>query len=334
MVRFTTVRIAAQQTTKSILKIQQYRHKAMKHLASIFDLTSDDVMDILETAEDLKEKHMSGNPDSPLKNHVATLVFEKPSLRTRLSFEAAMTHLGGSASFFSGQDAGLYGRESLPDIARVISGYSDVVVLRTFSHELITEFCEWSSCPVINGLSDEFHPCQALTDLFTIRESFGALTDEKLVFVGDGNNVCASLAVLTSMLGLPMTLACPAGYELSDDIVKQLKQTCPDSKFTQTNDPIEAVKDANIVYTDVWASMGQEEEEEKRKKDFAGFQVNAELLAHAPSDCRFMHDLPAKRGLEVTDEVMESRNSIVFQQAENRMHLAKGLLTWITRTGH
>ncbi|NQV27601.1 MAG: ornithine carbamoyltransferase [Rhodopirellula sp.] len=306
----------------------------MKHLASLFDLTADDVMDILETAERLKEKLSSGDPETPLSNRVATLVFEKPSLRTRLSFEAAMIHLGGSASFFSGQDAGLYGRESLPDIARVISGYSDVVVLRTFSQELIDEFCQWSTCPVINGLSDEYHPCQALTDLFTIRESFGALTDEKLVFVGDGNNVSASLAVLTSMLGLPMTLACPSGYELPDEFMSRLKETCPDSQFTQTNDPIAAVKDADIIYTDVWASMGQEEEEGKRKKDFAAFQVTAELLAQAPDGCRFMHDLPAKRGLEVTDEVMEGPHSIVFQQAENRMHLAKGLLTWIVTKGH
>lgn len=301
----------------------------MQHLSTLFDLSADDVMDILETAESLKEQHTAGTGTTPLENRVATLVFEKPSLRTRLSFEAAMAHLGGSASFFSGTDAGLYGRESLPDIARVISGYSDVVVLRTFSQELINEFCEWSSCPVINGLSDEYHPCQALTDLFTIREHFGALTDEKLVFVGDGNNVSASLALLTSMVGLPMTLACPSGYELPDEFLDRLRELCPDSQFTQTNDPRDAVKDADIVYTDVWASMGQEEEEEKRKKDFADFQVTAELLALTPSRCRFMHDLPAKRGLEVTDDAMEHSKSIVFQQAENRMHLAKGLLTWI-----
>jgi ornithine carbamoyltransferase len=306
----------------------------MKHLATLFDLTPDDVMDILETAERLKEKHFAGNPETPLNNRMATLVFEKPSLRTRLSFEAAMTHLGGSASFFTGQDAGLYGRESLPDIARVISGYSDVVVLRTFSQELIDEFCKWSSCPVINGLSDLYHPCQALTDLFTIREAFGSLTDEKIVFVGDGNNVSASLAMLTSMLGLPMTLACPPGYELPDDFIAKLNEKCPDSQFTQTNDPITAVKDASIIYTDVWASMGQEEEAEKRKKAFADFQVTTELLALAPAHCRFMHDLPAKRGLEVTDEAMDSPQSIVFQQAENRMHLAKGLLTWIVRKAH
>lgn len=301
----------------------------MKHLRTLFDLTTGDVMDILEIAEGLKESHATGVEENPLKNRVATLVFEKPSLRTRLSFEAAMVHLGGSASFFTGQDAGLYGRESLPDIARVISGYSDVVVLRTFSQQLIEDFCQWSSCPVINGLSDEYHPCQALTDLFTIRESFGALTDEKLVFVGDGNNVSASLALLTAMVGLPMTLACPVGYELSDEFLAKLNRTYPEAKFSQCNDPIAAVKDADIIYTDVWASMGQEEEEERRKKDFADFQVTSELLAQAPDSCRFMHDLPAKRDLEVTDEVMESSNSIVFQQAENRMHLAKGLLSWI-----
>lgn len=306
----------------------------MKHLTTLFDLTTDDVMDILETAESLKEKHSAGILDTPLSNRVLTLVFEKPSLRTRLSFEAAMTHLGGGASFFSGKDAGLYGRESVPDIARVISGFSDVIVLRTFSQELVNEFCELSTCPVINGLSDAYHPCQALTDLFTIRESFGALTDEKLVFVGDGNNVSASLAIITSMLGLPMTLACPPGYELKSTFIEQLKIAYPGSQFTQTNDPVTAVRDADVIYTDVWASMGQEEEEAKRKQDFADFQVNSELLAQAPKTCRFMHDLPAKRGLEVSDDVMDSPQSIVFQQAENRMHLAKGLLTWLVKKAH
>ena len=306
----------------------------MKHLATLFDLTTDDVMDILEMAESLKEKHSAGIAETPLSNQVLTLVFEKPSLRTRLSFEAAMTHLGGAASFFTGKDAGLYGRESLPDIARVISGFSDAIVLRTFSQELVEQFVEWSSCPVINGLSDSYHPCQALTDLFTIRESFGALTDEKLVFVGDGNNVSASLALLTSMLGLPMTLACPSGYELSQEFIDRLNKKCPDSQFTQTHDPVAAVKDADVIYTDVWASMGQEDEAEKRKKAFADFQVTMELLDEAPKHCRFMHDLPAKRGLEVTDEVMESPHSIVFQQAENRMHLAKGLLAWTLKHDH
>ena len=303
----------------------------MRHVTTLFDLTPDDVMDIFETAEKLKQQHKSGEFSRPLENRVLTLIFDKPSLRTRLSFEAAIGQLGGSAFFFTAKDAGLYGRESLPDVARVVSGYSDAIVLRTFSHKMVEDFCEWSTCPIINGLSDDFHPCQAMTDLFTIREVFGALTDEKLVFVGDGNNVAASLAILCGMLELPFTLCCPPGYEIPDSTVASLLERYPEAHLTQTNDIDAAVADANIIYTDVWASMGQEDEATERKAAFAPYQVNAALLAKAPANCRFMHDLPARRGLEVTDEVMDGRQSIVFQQAENRMHLAKGLLAWLLK---
>lgn len=306
----------------------------MRHVTTLFDLTPDDVMDIFETAETLKEKHAAGEVVRPLENRVLTLIFDKPSLRTRLSFESAMAHLGGSASFFTAKDAGLYGRESLPDVARVVSGYSDAIVLRTFSHKTVEDFCEWSSCPIINGLSDDFHPCQAMTDLFTIREVFGALTDEKLVFVGDGNNVSASLAILCAMLELPFTLCCPHGFEIPEATVTCLKDRYPEAMLTQTNDIDAALADADVVYTDVWASMGQEDEADERKQAFAPYQVNGELMAKAPSRCRFMHDLPARRGLEVTDEVMDGPNSIVFQQAENRMHLAKGLLAWTLKHDH
>lgn len=303
----------------------------MRHVTTLFDLTPDDVMDIFETAEHLKEKHVAGEVVRPLENRVLTLIFDKPSLRTRLSFESAMAHLGGSAAFFTAKDAGLYGRESLPDVARVVSGYSDAIVLRTFSHKTVEDFCEWSSCPIVNGLSDDFHPCQAMTDLFTIREVFGALTDEKLVFVGDGNNVAASLAILCGMLELPFTLCCPPGYEIPDATVTSLLDRYPEAKLTQTNDIDAALAGADVIYTDVWASMGQEDEAAERKAAFAPYQVNAQLLAKAPSGCRFMHDLPARRGLEVTDEVMDGPQSIVFQQAENRMHLAKGLLAWLLK---
>ncbi|MBI1312039.1 ornithine carbamoyltransferase [bacterium] len=306
----------------------------MRHITTLFDLTPADVMDIFETAEQLKEKHAAGDFVRSLENRVLTLIFDKPSLRTRLSFEAAIGQLGGSASFFTAKDAGLYGRESLPDVARVVSGYSDAIVLRTFSHKTVEDFCQWSTCPVINGLSDDFHPCQALTDLFTIREVFGALTDEKLVFIGDGNNVAASLAILCGMLELPFTLCCPAGYEIPDATVASLLDRYPESKLTQTNDLDAALADADIIYTDVWASMGQEDEADERKAAFAPYQVNAQLLAKAKPSCRFMHDLPARRGLEVTDEVMDGPHSIVFQQAENRMHLAKGLLAWLLKGEH
>lgn len=306
----------------------------MRHVTTLFDLTPDDVMDIFETTARLKEKHAAGEVVRLLDNRTLTLIFDKPSLRTRLSFESAMAQLGGSSSFFTAKDAGLYGRESLPDVARVVSGYSDAIVLRTFTHQTIEDFCVWSSCPIINGLSDDYHPCQALTDLFTIREEFGALTDEKLVFVGDGNNVAASLAILCGMLELPFTLCCPPGYEIPEATVTSLVDRYPNVQLVQTSDLDAAVADADIIYTDVWASMGQEDEAEKRKAAFAPYQVNVEVLAKAPSRCRFMHDLPARRGLEVTDDVMDGPRSIVFQQAENRMHLAKGLLAWLLRRDH
>ena len=301
----------------------------MRHLTTLFDLNADDVRAILARATELKALAVKGDRPAILQNRVLTQIYDKPSLRTRLSFDAAMVHLGGESVFFTAQDAGLYGRESLADVARVVGGISDAIVLRTFSHTTIEEFCEWAPCPVINGLSDDYHPCQALTDYFTVQEIFGELSGQKIVFVGDGNNVAASLAILSSMLGLPMTLACPVGYELDETIFAEIRKCYPDSQFTHSHDPIEAVKNADVIYTDVWASMGQEAEAQKRNAAFTGFQVNAELLAAAPSTCRFMHDLPARRGLEVTDEVMDGEQSVVFQQSENRMHLAKGVLAWL-----
>jgi len=305
----------------------------MRHLTTLFELTTDDAFDIFDRAAELKQRLRSGDRTSLLPNRVLTQIFDKPSLRTRLSFEVAMMQLGGSSSFFTARDAGMYGRESLPDIARVVSRLSDVVVLRTFSHAMIEEFRNCSSCPVINGLSDDYHPCQALTDLFTIREVFGSLDSKRLVFIGDGNNVASSLAIICGMLGMSMVLACPPGYELQDGLLNRIRLFYPLADISQTNDPLVAVRDADIIYTDVWASMGQEDEAEVRKRDFGRFQVNSQLLAHAPKTCRFMHDLPARRGLEVTDEVIDGRQSIVFEQAENRMHLAKGLLAWMLMPG-
>lgn len=305
----------------------------MRHLTTLFELTTDDAFDIFDRAAELKQRLRSGDRTSLLPNRVLTQIFDKPSLRTRLSFEVAMMQLGGSSSFFTARDAGMYGRESLPDIARVVSRLSDIVVLRTFSHAMIEEFRNCSSCPVINGLSDDYHPCQALTDLFTIREVFGSLDGKRLVFIGDGNNVASSLAIICGMLGMSMVLACPPGYELQDGLLNRIRLFYPLADISQTNDPLVAVRDADIIYTDVWASMGQEDEAEIRKRDFGRFQVNSQLLAHAPKTCRFMHDLPARRGLEVTDEVIDGQQSIVFEQAENRMHLAKGLLAWMLTPG-
>ncbi|MDP7274108.1 MAG: ornithine carbamoyltransferase [Planctomycetaceae bacterium] len=301
----------------------------MRHLASLLDVTAEEIGEVLDLASSLKTNWLAGERPDRLGGRVLTQVFEKPSLRTRASFSAAMAHLGGSSQFFSAADAGLGGRESLEDVARVISGYSDVLVLRTFSQQTIEQFAAVASCPVVNALSDDRHPCQALTDLLTIREIFGDLAGRRLVFVGDGNNIARSLAIACGRMGLAMTLSAPAGYEFEEEFLELLHEQMPGATVTQVADPAVAVTDADVVYTDVWASMGQEEEKTERQQAFAGYQVNAGLMSRAPDGCRFMHDLPARRGLEVTDEVIDGPQSVVFDQAENRMHLAKGLLLWL-----
>jgi ornithine carbamoyltransferase len=305
-----------------------------KHLTSVFDLAPDDVEDILAISADLKQRLSHGDRPPLLQGKVLTLVFEKPSLRTRNSFEAAAIQLGGGSVFLTTQDAGLNGRESLADVARVLSAYSDVIVMRTFRQSLIEDFARLSNCPVVNGLSDELHPCQALTDLFTIQESFGRLAGLRIVYVGDGNNVAASLAMAAAYAKMPITVCSPRGYELPAAFVADLQRRIPGAELTLTDDPVRAVKDADVVYTDVWASMGQESQADARQRVFASYQVNGALMAAAPQSARFMHDLPAKRGLEVTDEVMDGPQSIVFRQAENRMHVAKGLLVWLLGADH
>jgi ornithine carbamoyltransferase len=321
----------AQSTATRSSHPDRLRLVTMKHLTSLDDLTPDEFGEILDTAAELKAKFHKGERPPLLAGAVLALVFEKPSLRTRISFEAAMTHLGGASIFLSGSDAGLNGRESLADVARVLSSYSDAIVLRTFSQQLIEDFAQLAACPVINGLSDERHPCQALTDLMTIRERFGSLAGRRLVFVGDGNNVARSLAIATAYAGMSMTLCTPPGYELDAAFITNLNKRVPATDFTLVNDPAKAVREADVVYTDVWASMGQEAEADKRSRVFAAYQVNAALMAKAPAECVFMHDLPARRGLEVTDEVLDGPQSIAFEQAENRMHLAKGLLAWLLK---
>ncbi len=301
----------------------------MKHLTSLYDLTPSDLTDVLTRAADLKALFKKGERPPLLQGRVLAQLFEKPSLRTRNSFEAAMIHLGGSGIFLTTAEAGLNGRESLEDIAKVLSSFSDIITMRTFSHQLIVDFSKHSSCPVINGLSDERHPCQALTDLLTIQEIFGKLKGMHLVFVGDGNNVSMSLAIASAMSGMKLTLAAPKGFEFSNEFMRGLSKRYPQHDVHQVHSAKDAVKTADVVYTDVWASMGQEDDAVRRMRAFADFQVNEELMQAAPQDARFMHDLPAKRGLEVTDGVMDGSQSIVFQQAENRMHLARGLFAWI-----
>lgn len=305
----------------------------MRHLRTLFDLTAEELQEILAISAELKAKFQQGERPPVLQGRVLAMLFEKPSLRTRNSFEAAMIQLGGGAVFLTTAEAGLNGREAFGDVARVLSSYTDAIAMRTFSQELINDFAEVSRCPVINALSDDRHPCQALTDLLTLQEVYGDLSQRKLVFIGDGNNVARSLVIAASILGMPLTVCTPPGYEIDEAFQADLKSRFPAAEISYLTDPAEAVRDAAAIYTDVWASMGQESESESRSKVFAPYQVNAQLMAQAPEGCKFMHDLPAHRGEEVSDEVMDGPNSIVFQQAENRMHLAKGLLVWLINGG-
>ncbi|MCA8995454.1 MAG: ornithine carbamoyltransferase [Planctomycetaceae bacterium] len=301
----------------------------MKHLLSLFDLSSEDVRDVLDFARRLKQETLAGERRPLCAGKILSQVFEKPSLRTRVSFEAAMSQLGGSGIFLTAKDAGFEGRETKEDIAKVLGGYSDVIVLRTFSQQLIETFRDHAGCSVINGLSDDYHPCQALADILTIEEHFPESEGRKVVYVGDGNNVARSLALICGHVGAQFAIAAPQGYWLTDDFLKKAKTKFPNLTIEQTDQPFEAVQNADIIYTDVWASMGQEQEKDQRAKTFAPFQVTKKLLDSANKDAKFMHCLPARRGLEVTDEVMSDPRSIVFPQAENRMHLAKGLFAWM-----
>jgi len=284
----------------------------MRHLDSLSRLSAQDCRDILRLAADVKSLCKQGKRPRLLDGRMLTLVFEKPSLRTRVSFEAAIAHLGGSSLFLTCAEAGLNGREAIADVARVLGSYSDWIVTRTFSHHLVDEFVCHAGCHIINGLSDQAHPCQALSDLFTIEEILGSLAGKKLAFVGDGNNVARSLALAAAFLGTDFVIASPASYQLTVDFVADLKKEVPGASLTLTHDPARAVADADIVYTDVWASMGQEAEQEKRKQVFAPYQVNAALMRQAPPTAKFMHCLPARRNMEVTDDVLDGPRASSF----------------------
>jgi ornithine carbamoyltransferase len=303
----------------------------MRHLITLADLKSSEVERIFAISEDLKSKCEQGLREPLLPGRVMALLFEKPSLRTRVSFEAAITHLGGNAMFL-GEDVGWNnGRESLADFGRVLSQYVDVIVMRTKSHQSVLDLAKHADCPVINGLTDLDHPCQALADIFTMREVFGTLAGLKLTFVGDGNNVARALARCCGKVGMKFHLATPPGYEFDAAFLASLKQDVPQLELTMGNDPRAAVRDAQCIYTDVWTSMGQESEMEARRKIFAPFQVNAKLMSQAPADAIFMHCLPARRGEEVTDDVIDGPQSRVVQEAANRMHAQKGVLAWLLR---
>ena len=303
----------------------------MRHLLTLTDVTSAEISRIFAITEDLKTKYQAGIREPLLPGRVMALWFEKQSLRTRVSFQAGMTHLGGS-SMMLGDDVGFGKRERVDDFSRVLSELVDIIVLRCKKHETVESLAEFSTCPVINGLTDKAHPCQALADLYTVRECVGKLAGVKMAWVGDANNVARSLALACGRTGVELAVASPAKYQFDGEFLKTLDRECPDLKLTLTEDPHEAVRGADAVYTDVWASMGQEKEQEQRRRDFADYQVNGPLMQSAPTEAIFMHCLPAKRGEEVTDEVIDSPNSVVVQQAGNRMHVQKGIVMWLLGT--
>ncbi len=300
----------------------------MRNLLTVSDLQSGEIERIFAITQDLKTKYEQGLREALLPGRVMGMLFEKPSLRTRVSFEAGMINLGGSALFL-GDEVGFGSRESVADFGRVLSQYVDIVVVRAFRHRTAVDLARYCTCSVINGLTDFAHPCQALADLYTLKELTGGLKGHTLAYVGDGNNVAHSLAEGCGKMGMRFVVASPPGYEFKASFLKHVEKEVPELDLHVTKDPSEAVREASAVYTDVWTSMGQEKESSKRRQDFAAYQVNADLLAKAPDGAYFMHCLPAHRGEEVTDEVIDGPQSIVVQQAANRLHVQKGILAWM-----
>lgn len=299
---------------------------AQEDFLSLKDYSTEEILDLLNLAIELKKPENKHLP--LLKGKVLGMIFEKSSTRTRVSFEAGMLQLGGHAMFLSSQDTQLGRGETIADTARVLSGYLDGLMIRTFHQSAVEELAQYSSIPVINGLTDDYHPCQVLADLMTLIEHFGELKGRKLAYIGDGNNMANSLMIGAAKVGLDIAIAAPKGYEPQAEMVELAQAIAKDtgSVVTVTHDPVEAVKNSDAIYTDVWASMGQEAEAIKRLNDFAGFQVNADLVQHAKADYIFMHCLPAHREEEVTTDILEGPHSVIFQEAENRLHAQKAVL--------
>jgi ornithine carbamoyltransferase len=300
----------------------------MRHFLSIADFSRAELIDLLDLAARLKEERKNGGNPPLLKDKVLGMIFQKPSLRTRVSFDMAMRHLGGDALYLSPSEVGLGKRESIADVSRVISRYVDGVMARVFDHDHILQLAEHASIPVINGLSEFNHPCQALADALTIREIHPELEGLNVSFIGDGNNVAVSLLFTCAKLGMHFSIATPEGYELPGPAVQQAREMAGESgsSIQQTHDPAEAAHEANVLYTDTWVSMGQEDEVESRLTLFQPFQLNASLLAKSAGNAIVMHCLPAHRGQEITDEVADGAQSVIFDQAENRMHAQKAIL--------
>lgn len=299
-----------------------------KDFIAIADYSPGDLQGLLDLAISLKKEHAQGGNKPVLKGKVLAMVFQKPSLRTRVSFDMAMRHLGGDALYLSPSEIGLGQRESIADVSRVLAGYVEGIMARVFEHPHVVELAKWSSVPVINGLSDYNHPCQAMADALTIVETFGTMKGLNVTFIGDGNNVAVSLMHVCAKLGASFTLASPEGYDLNPAAVELAKKFAEQSgsKINMLRDPHAAVKNADVIYTDTWTSMGQEAETKKREGAFPPYQVNAQLVAEAKPETIVLHCLPAHRGHEITDEVADGPHSKLFPQAHNRMHAQKAIL--------
>ena len=296
-----------------------------KHLLSVLDFESEEIYDLLRTASNFKK----GLSQSSLENKSVALIFEKPSLRTRVSFDIAISQLGGHPVYLSKDEVGMGIREPISDIAKVLSRFVNGVVVRTFSQNTLKELSANSSVPIINALSDEEHPCQALADILTMYEKLGDISGKKIAYIGDGNNVASSLAIAAATLGANVVIAAPDGYSLPTHIIEtvRLRAFSAKANLLLTDNPNEAASDADVIYTDVWTSMGQEEETETRLEAFKSFQVNQELLSLSKKSALFMHPMPAHVGQEISPGLLENPKSVVFDQAENRLHIQKAILT-------
>jgi ornithine carbamoyltransferase len=302
-----------------------------RHFLTLKDYRTDEIAEMLDYAKQLKLAFKQGHASTLMKGKMMAMIFQKPSLRTRVSFETGMFQLGGSALYLGPSDIGLGKRESVEDIARVLSAQVDIIMARVFGHEIVVELAEFSSVPVINGLSDFTHPCQALADFQTIQESGKDFEGLKLTYIGDGNNVANSLVFGGVTLGMHIFVASPKGFQVSEDVQSWAKQVGSETggALTVTENPQDAAQNADVLYTDVWASMGQESESEARKVAFGGYTIDSQLLGLAKDDAIVLHCLPAHYGDEITKEVVDSPNSRVFEQAENRLHAQKGLIAML-----
>lgn len=299
---------------------------APRHFLTLQDLSKQELHQLLQRAIELKKSLKNGTAKQPYSGKVLAMIFEKSSTRTRVSFEAGMAQLGGSALFLSPNDTQLGRGESLEDSARVISRMVDIIMIRTYAHEKIQKFAEYSAVPVINALTDDYHPCQLLADMQTYIEHRGSIQGKCVVWVGDGNNMCQSYMNAADMLDFQLIIACPEGYEPCPDMLGKFSE-----RVTIVRDPVEAITGADLVVTDTWASMGQEQEKLLREKAFAGFQVNEEVMALAAKDALFMHCLPAYRGMEISETIMDSKWSVVWDEAENRLHAQKALMEFLLK---